>query len=179
MTIAQQEKILEFMKSSNCYSLYYPMMIFVLSTGLRVGEFTGMRWADIDLKENVIHVRQQLIYKNLGDGCKFHIQDLKTDAGRRDIPLTVSARKSLIKQKEIDLLLGKTAMQQEIEGVSDFVFTNTQGRPYAANAINFVLKNAVQAYNCMEEKQAGKEHREPELLPHISAHILRHAAVIF
>lgn len=28
----------------------------------------------------------------------------------------------------------------------------------------------------MEEKQAVKEHREPELLSHISAHILRHTA---
>lgn len=93
MTISEQERMLDFIKSSSKYSVYYPMIIFALSTGLRVGELTGLRWADVDMKENVVHIRQQLIYKNLGDGCKFHIQDLKTDAGRRDIPLTASARK--------------------------------------------------------------------------------------
>ncbi|NBI89631.1 hypothetical protein D3Z45_03280 [Lachnospiraceae bacterium] len=93
MTISEQERMLDFIKSSSKYSVYYPMIIFALSTGLRVGELTGLRWADVDVKENVVHIRQQLIYKNLGDGCKFHIQDLKTDAGRRDIPLTASARK--------------------------------------------------------------------------------------
>lgn len=176
MTISEQEQMLDFIKNTDKYSLYYPMIIFALSTGLRVGELTGLRWADVDMKENVVHIRQQLIYKNLGDGCKFHIQDLKTEAGRRDIPLTENARKSLIRQKELHLLLGKAMKQQEVEGISDFVFTNTQGKPYAVNAVNFALDHIVKAYNKMEGAQAAKEHRQPELLPHVSAHILRHTA---
>lgn len=176
MTITEQERMMEFVKSSTRYSVYYPMLVFALSTGLRVGELAGLRWADVDMKENVIHVRQQLIYRNLGDGCQFRIQDLKTEAGRRDIPLTANARKSLIKQKEITLLLAKSSKLKEVDGISDFVFTNTQGTPYAANAVNFVLKNIVNTYNKREEVKAGNEHRDPELLPHISAHILRHTA---
>ncbi len=176
MTIAEQERMLEFIKNTDKYSMYYPMIIFALSTGLRVGELTGLRWADVDMKENVVHIRQQLIYKNLGDGCKFHIQDLKTEAGRRDIPLTENARKSLIRQKELHLLLGKAMKQQEVEGISDFVFINTSGKPYAVNAVNFALDHIVKAYNKMEGAQAAKEHRQPELLPHVSAHILRHTA---
>lgn len=113
---------------------------------------------------------------NLGDGCKFHIQDLKTEAGRRDIPLTENARKSLIRQKELRLLFGKAMKQLEVEGISDFVFTSTLGKPYAVNAVNFALDHIVKAYNKMEGAQAAKEHRQPELLPHISAHILRHTA---
>ncbi len=66
--------------------------------------------------------------------------------------------------------------QQEVEGISDFVFTNTQGKPYAVNAVNFALDHIVKAYNKMEGAQAAKEHRQPEPLPHISAHILRHTA---
>lgn len=176
MTISEQERMLDFIKNTDKYSLYYPMIIFALSTGLRVGELTGLRWADVDMKENVVHIRQQLIYKNLGDGCKFHIQDLKTEAGRRDIPLTENARRSLIRQKELYLLLGKTMRTHEVEGISDFVFTNTLGKPYAVNAVNFALDHIVKAYNKMEGAQAAKEHRQPELLPHVSAHILRHTA---
>ena len=176
MTIEEQEKMLDFVKNSTRYNVYYPMLIFALSTALRVGELSGLRWCDVDLKQNVIHVRQQLIYKNFGDGSQFHIQPLKTDAGRRDIPLTALARKSLIKQRELSMMLGRAAKVQEVEGVSDFVFTNSQGKPYAANAVNFMLANVVKGHNQIEEIKAENEHREPVLLPHISAHILRHTA---
>ncbi len=175
MTIAEQGKLLDFIKGSDRYRIYYPMMVFALSTALRVGELTGLRWSDVDLKENIIHIRQQLIYRNLGDGCRFHVQDLKTEAGRRDIPLTASARKSLIRQKELSLLLG-TKQKKEIDGITDFVFLNSLGNPYATNAINFMLKNMVDAYNRAEREAAGREKREAEPLPHISAHILRHTA---
>lgn len=175
LTIEQQEKLLDFLKENNIYSMYYPMIIFALSTGLRVGELTGLRWSDVDLKDNVIHVSQQLIYKNLGDGCKFYVQDLKTDAGRRDIPLTTNARKSLIKQKEIYLLFG-LKQQHSIDGINDFVFLNSLGKPYPVNAINAMLKNVVGAFNKIENDKAKKEHREPEIFPHMSAHILRHTA---
>lgn len=176
MTLEEQEKMLDFAKESSRYNVYYPMLIFALSTALRVGELTGLRWSDVDLKQNVIHVRQQLIYKNLGNGCQFHIHPLKTEAGRRDIPLTAAARKSLIKQRELSMLLGKAAKIQEVEGISDFVFTNSQGKPYATNAVNFMLANVVKGYNQAEEIKAETERRKPVLLPHISAHILRHTA---
>ena len=175
MTIAEQGKLLDFIKGSDRYRIYYPMMVFALSTALRVGELTGLRWSDVDLKENIIHIRQQLIYRNLGDGCRFHVQDLKTEAGRRDIPLTASARKRLIRQKELSLLLG-TKQKKEIDGITDFVFLNSLGNPYATNAINFMLKNMVDAYNRAEREAAGREKREAEPLPHMSAHILRHTA---
>lgn len=175
ITISQQEKLLDFLKNSNQYCIYHPLMVFALSTALRVGELTGLRWSDVDLKENIIHIRQQLIYRNLGDGCRFHVQDLKTEAGRRDIPLTASARKSLIKQKELSLVLG-TKQRKEIDGITDFVFLNSLGNPYAANAVNFMLKNVVEAYNRSERATAAREDREMKLLPHISAHILRHTA---
>ncbi len=176
MCIKEQERLLHFVKNSNIYKVYYPLLVFALCTGLRVGELTGLRWVDVDLKENIIHIRQQLIYKNYGDGCRFHLQDLKTDAGRRNIPLTAEARKSLIRQKELYFLLGISQKRQEVEGISDFVFINTQGNPYATNAINLMLDNVVKAYNKQEAAQAQKENRRPFPLPHISAHILRHTA---
>lgn len=43
-----------------------------------------------------------------------------------------------------------------VEGVSDFIFTNSLGKPYATNAINFALDNIVKAYNKLEETQAEK-----------------------
>lgn len=175
ITIAEQKALLGFVKNNSQYCVYHPLIVFALSTALRVGELTGLRWSDVDLKENIIHIRQQLIYRNLGDGCQFHVQDLKTEAGRRDIPLTASARKSLVKQKELSLLLG-TKQRKKIDGITDFVFLNSLGNPYATNAINFILKNIVNAYNRSEQITAEKEKRDAKLLPHVSAHILRHTA---
>ena len=152
MTISEQDKLLDFIKNSDRYCRHY-----------------------VDLKENVVHVRRQLIYKNFGNGYKFHIQDLKTQAGRRDIPLTDTARKSLVKQKELNLLLG-IKQEKGINGITDFIFLSSLGNPYSPNAINGILDNITKAYNNMEETRSRNEHREAEALPHISAHILRHTA---
>ena len=176
MTIAEQERLLEFMRNEDRYIVYYPIVAFALSTGLRIGELTGLRWSDVDLEGQVVHIRRQLVYLDFGDGYRFHVQELKTEAGRRDIPLITNARRSLLKQKEISLMLGKMAKQQEVEGISDFVFINSQGKPYTTGAVNRVLYDVVKAYNKQEEIRAKDEHREPEPLSHISAHALRHAA---
>ena len=62
LTIVEQNELLSFVFGNESYSQYFPLIVFALSTGLRVGELTGLRWADVDLKDNVIHIRQQLIY---------------------------------------------------------------------------------------------------------------------
>ena len=175
LTIEEQEIMLEFTRKSNSYKIHYPLIVFALSTGLRVGELGGLLWDDIDLEKNMIHVRRQLVYRNLdGTGCKFHIQPLKTEAGERDIPLTKTAKKALMKQREYDLLLGKRAKEQPVAGLKNFVFLNHQGNQLAPQVLDSALRNIIKAYNKKELKQADKEHGEPFLLPHISAHILRH-----
>lgn len=173
----QQNNLIEFLSEEyNIYSVYKPMIELDLATALRVGELTGLRWKDVDLKNGILHIRQQLIYKNYGDGCKFHIQKLKTDAGLRDIPITESIHTILEEQLEYSKLLGVMTSKFEVDGISDFVFKNKNGRPYATNAFNFILENIVDAFNRREEEEALSEGREEKLIPHISAHILRHTA---
>lgn len=175
LSIREQEILLEFVRNSNSYKIYYPFIVFALSTGLRIGELSGLLWEDIDMEKNVIHVRRQLIYRNLdGSGCKFHIQSLKTKSGERDIPLTKVAKKALLKQKEYDLLLGRRSKERPIGELKNFVFLNTQGNQMAAQVLDSALRNIIKAYNKKETKQAEKEKRKAVLLPHISAHILRH-----
>ena len=135
-----------------------------------------MRWDEIDLKNNVIHICRQLIYRNYGDGYKLHIEPPKSHSGNRDIPLITHAKESLIEQKKLDLVLGRRAKEQEIDGLKGFVFINSHGMPILPFNFNDMLKNVVNAYNKKEIQQASKECREPILLPHISAHILRHTA---
>jgi integrase len=62
----------------------------------RNAEITGLTWSDIDMKNRTISVNHQLIYKNFGDGCKFHVSEPKTDAGKRTIPMTETVHRAFV-----------------------------------------------------------------------------------
>jgi integrase len=57
-----------------------PLLLTAIFTGLRASELRGLRWADIDLKRNELHVRQRAdYYRKMGP--------LKSEAGERTVPL--------------------------------------------------------------------------------------------
>ncbi|KIR03479.1 hypothetical protein P261_02294 [Lachnospiraceae bacterium TWA4] len=173
LTPAQQEKLLAFVKDSNVYNVYYPMLVIMIGTGLRAGELIGLTWSDVDMEKREIHIAEQLVYKNYGDGCKFHESTPKTDAGVRVIPMSDDVRKAFAEQRKLNFMRGIRA-DIEVGGKCGFIFTSKSGRPLMPNGLNNALKNIVAAYNKKEDAQAVKEKRKAELMPHISAHSLRH-----
>ena len=76
-------------------------------------------------------------------------------------------------QRELNLMLGLQS-NVEIGGRSGFIFNTKHGRPIMPAGVNSFLKNIVNAYNKKESKLAEEEKREPELMPPISSHTLRH-----
>lgn len=64
--------------------------------------------------------------------------------------------------------------QTVIDGYSGFIFSNRYGDVVTPHDINRALDRIVKSYNADETKQATKEKREAILLPHFSAHNLRH-----
>lgn len=174
LTKRQQEKLVDFLENDDLYKVYYPLILFILNTGLRAGEVCGLTKDDIDMKKGVVHVRKQLGYRNIGDGYQYYWQPLKTAAGHRDIPLTPAAKKALIMEKELDFALGRRAKEQEVAGKSGIVFINNRGMALNSYSIDGTIKRIISVYNQRESKEAETENREPELLPHISVHILRH-----
>ncbi len=173
LTQAQQESLIAFMERSNIYQVYLPMVRILLGTACRVGEFLGLTWADVDMKNREINIDHQLLYKNFGDGTKFHITKLKTEAGNRTIPMSRSVRKAFEQQREYQFMLG-IDRDVTIEGYKKFIFTSRNGRPLQLSAVNNVLYNIVTAYNREEKERAARERRKPTLMPSISAHTLRH-----
>lgn len=65
-----------------------------LTTGMRKGELLGLRWEDIDLENNIIHVRRSIYFDPQPT-----IKAPKTEAGLRKIPIIPSLREELIKRK--------------------------------------------------------------------------------
>jgi integrase len=101
----------------------YPAFVLLLLYGMRRGEVLGLRWQDIDLEAQVIHVRQQ-IHRDQG---QLHIGPVKTRAGSRDLPLIGLARHALTARKEQQaadrLKLGSAWAD------TGLVFTTRTGRP--------------------------------------------------
>lgn len=175
LTLEQQENLFAFMRESGVYNAYVPMFTVLLEVGLRCGELIGLTWNDVDMEKKEVSINHQLIYKDLGDGYKFHAGAPKTDAGIRRIPLSQKAHEAFAEQKRQNDMLGRCCTE-EIDGYTDFIFLAKTGRPLMPAAVNSVIYNVIDAHNKEEVKKAKKEHRKAELLPKISVHNMRHTA---
>lgn len=63
-----------------------------------------------------------------------------------------------------------------VDSYSGFVFLTKRFQLWSAAQLDIILHRIVYDYNSIEAANAIKEDREPELLPNITAHILRHTA---
>ena len=61
-----------------------------------------------------------------------------------------------------------------IDGYSGFIFKSRDNTVLSPHGVNRAMDRIIKACNAEEEERAKKEKREPELLPHFSAHHLRH-----
>lgn len=165
LTIEEQEELIRFVRESKVYSVYYPMIVFMIGTALRCGETIGLTWDDVDLKKREININHQLIYKKSGKNYGFYADRPKTDSGVRTIPLTREVCDALKEQRERQISLGWRT-NVSIDGYSDFVFSTKNKNPIMPSAVNNVLVNIVNRYNSTAD--GGVK------LPHISAHNLRH-----
>lgn len=175
LTKQQQKKMMQFVQESNVYSMYAPMLQIMVETSFRCGEIIGLTWADVDMKKREISINHQLVYKDFkdGNGYCFHITTPKTESGIRKFPMTDTIYKAFEQQRKQNFLLGLRG-RAVIDGVTGYIFNTKNDNPMMPSALNNVLYNIVKAYNATETKLAKKEKREPDFLPKISAHILRH-----
>ena len=152
LTPSQQNRLLSFVEQSSVYNVYLPMLQIMIGTGCRCGELIGLTWADVDMEKKEVSISCQLIYKNYGDGYKFHVSTPKTDAGIRKIPMSETVYKAFAAQKRQNFLQ-RIPRNVEIEGHTDFIFMSKNGRPLMPSAVNNVLYNIVAAYNKQETEQ--------------------------
>ncbi len=98
-------------------SIYYLPFLLAMSAGLRRGEILGLRWKNVDLKDGVIKVREQIGYDEMG---KVVLGPVKTKASIRDIPIPSDVVAALKEQKAAQKV---TDLRGE-----GFVCTNSEGR---------------------------------------------------
>lgn len=81
-----QEEANKLLATAGSGSLMHAIIFTALRTGMREGEIIGLRWNDIDFKNNQINVRQQAKYEPKQE-VKVVLGPLKTGSSYRLIPL--------------------------------------------------------------------------------------------
>jgi len=119
-------------------------LLLCLHTGVRRGEALALKYSDIDFKNKVVHIRRNAIIKQKDTMAS---SEMKTKAGKRDLPLTAELESWLQEQR-------KTAP-------SDDIFVMKDGKLLTTSAFHKLF--------------AWIDKALPER--HITAHILRHTYI--
>lgn len=173
LTKEQQSTFINFVSNSTTFRHFLPLFTFLLGTGCRIGECLGLQWEDCDFEKNIITVQRNLIYRQHEDGrCYFDMNLPKTSSGIRVIPMLNEVKDALLTEKK-KKAVSKVAITP-IDGYSNFVFTNRYGQAMSPHCVNRAIERIITAYNKAEKEAAKAENRPAVLLPHFSAHNLRH-----
>ena len=119
-------------------------LLLCLHTGARRGEALAMKYSDIDFKEKLVHIRRNAIVKQ---GDTTVSSELKTKAGKRDVPLTQELEHWLLEQKK--------------DASSDYIFVMKDGKLMTKSAFRKMFDHI--------------DRELPDR--HITAHILRHTYI--
>lgn len=174
LSYEEQKKFLTAISGSR----YEMLCILGLSTGLRIGELSGLRWSDIHFEEKTLSVERTYIY--LHDVKNHQMRDVfhspKTKTSCRTIRLLDSTLELLKahkeKQEQEKAALGDG--WQPIEDGEDLVFTTKNGKPVRGLNVAETLNHYIDQMNRKEAAEAAKEGREPVIFERITPHTLRH-----
>ena len=158
ITRAQERAFLEFIKKDEHYSKYYDGIFILFNTGLRVSEFCGLTFSDIDFKNKRIRVDHQLQRTR---EMEYIIEDTKTKSGERFVPMSNEVmacfRRVMTNRK-------KPAKEPMIDGHTGFLFLDKNDMPMVCLHWEHYFKHIRNKYNSIYRIQ----------LPKITPHVCRH-----
>ena len=126
-------------------------------------------------KEKIIpvSVSKDTLFLAMADPTNFMaLEQAQKASHKRIIPMIDEVYEAFLEEYEIQRCLVDKI--EVIDGYTNFVFTTANGTVFLPQEINRAIKNIYEAYNKEETQLAKEKNREPILLPHFSAHHLRH-----
>ena len=160
LTPAEKEKFLVYIQGDKCRRRYYDEVVILLGTGLRISELYGLTKADIDFENRIIRVERQLVRTRHTGSCEYYIETPKTESGKRYVPMSpavIQAFQRVIQGRK------KPEVEYIIDGHTNFLFLDKDGKPKVAGHLEHALKRIVDSYN--------KTHADRLT---VSPHVLRH-----
>lgn len=146
LTIAEQDMLLRLISGKP----YEPRILFLLLTGLRLGEMCALVWEDVDFCDKIILVRRSV---SMQPGAHDVTEAPKTESSQREVPMTDETEAILVKQRD--------SVQHD---KTDLVWPSPSG--HGKNAYRGIMK---QCYIIQ-----SKMRQELGYPVEFSAHILRH-----
>lgn len=114
----EQQMVVNYVKGS----IYYYPIVFMLLTGVRIGEMMGLKWEDVDFQEGTISIVRTMEFNPwLND---WRVGPPKSNCSIRTIPMNAECRRILLKQKEFDSEIKTINMR-----FADNVFLMVDGMP--------------------------------------------------
>jgi integrase len=126
--------------------------------GLRRGELRALRWEDVHLVGNVLHVRR-------GYDDKAGVIEPKSRAGQRQVPIAGKLRALLLAHS---LRAGRP--------VSGLVFTGRDGHPFTPSAVRRRALTDWKLENARRARMGAEGRDEPAPLTPLGLHEARHVA---
>ena len=179
--MAQERRVLNhweqdvFLKETE-NSYYREPYRILLVTGMRIGEFSGLQWNDVDFENKVIHIRRSMTTA-YQDGKKImELTTPKTSNSYRSIPFFDDTEELFYswktKQDEYKKKLGNRWRADAKLG--DLVFTTTMGSPITRYNIVHDLAKVEKNIILKEASLAFMECRNPRDFGHLHPHCFRH-----
>ncbi len=151
-------KFLKFIHDDYVYCKYYEVVYILFHTGMRISEFCGLTLKDIELENRIVNIDHQL--QRLGD-MKYYIEENKTEAGKRKIPITEDVAdmfRAIIEDRKAP------KNEQLIDGYGGFLFYDENGKPLVAMHWQHRFNHMVGRYNDIYKV------RVPNITPHVCRH---------
>ena len=152
-------------------SNWYPLFVFAMTTGLRLGEFTALQWSDIDWNARAVTVSKTLVYypdRSTGKQVLTVHPAPKTKQGIRTVPLTNLAYEAISLQYDRTRKSGRQCAVT-VDHYDDFIFLNRFNAPYTQGNLNKVLRERI-----LPEANDKAVKDRLVVIPPISCHSLRH-----
>lgn len=172
LTVAEQSEFFRYISNHPKFYRWEPLCTFLVATGLRAGEATGLQWSDIDFENGIIHIDHiitRCTLPSLDDDTTINyniIQSPKSRKSARSIPLMPQAKAALERERLYQQESGQTC-KANIDGYDDFIFLNSRQGALQVASVDYRIKCVVEAHN--KDSEANEL-----LLPSMSSHIFRH-----
>lgn len=161
LTNDEQKRFLKFVKEDSHFSKFYECFYILIHTGMRISEFCGLTYKDVDFKRMTITISRQLQYHGANN---YWIEKCKTNSGLRTIPIPKNDIELMRCFKTLCSQARMRKNQPEVDGVKGFLYLSEAGKPLVAFQWAKKFEYAVLHHNRIYKKE----------LPKITPHICRH-----